>query len=512
MNSLSAALYCRTSSDEQAERHTIDNQREFLHAFTRLYDMPVAEVYADDGVSGALALGARPAGQRLLADAHARRFALVLVYRIDRLGRSLTALLDAHQVLSQEQVTIRSATEPFDTATPIGTFLFQLLGSMAELERATIQDRMTLGKARVARLGKWVGGPIPFGYDLSEAGALVPSALPVEPLGCTEADLARDLFTRIAQGSTTVTECRRLNALGIVPVRRYRGREATRHAALWETSRLGKMLHSTTYKGEHVFQSRHGAVVRAVPALITPEVWQAVQTQLRHNRTLPKGNATRLYLLRGLLRCTLCGSAYVGTSQHVHGRTRSYYRCGSWRWKVRGRAPSPRCPGKMLRAEPLEQWAWAECRAGLLTPGATDLLRITTADDRPQDDLLPRLDAALRTKQQERARAITLARRGLMTGEELEAQLATITQETAVLVQECAAVRDALCRAQAEPMTRLARLQERLAQIERTDDQEMKRDLLVLLIAEIPVATHGTGQRKTATVLPIRYRCEETSA
>jgi site-specific DNA recombinase len=125
------ALYYRVSSDEQAERGTIEAQRTFLRQYASLYSLPVADEYADDGITGRLSLGERPEGQRLLQDAEAGRFRCVLVYRLTRLGRSLKALSEAHDVLSAFGVTIRSAIEPFGISTPIGKFVFQLLASLA---------------------------------------------------------------------------------------------------------------------------------------------------------------------------------------------------------------------------------------------------------------------------------------------------------------------------------------------------------------------------------------------
>src|SRR4051812_42315090 len=160
------AIYARVSTEDQAERQTVQGQLDFLRRFCGLYNLHVAGEYVDDSWSGTIPLAQRDDGQRLLADAAARRFSSVLVYRLDRLGRSLTTLLEAHGILERHSVTIRSATEPFDTASPIGRFVFQLLGSIAELERSTITERMVMGRDRVARSGKWTGGIIPFGYDL----------------------------------------------------------------------------------------------------------------------------------------------------------------------------------------------------------------------------------------------------------------------------------------------------------------------------------------------------------
>src|SRR5687767_438961 len=140
------AIYARVSTEDQAERATIKSQLDFLRRFVDLHSLPVAGEYVDDGISGTVPLADRPEGQRLIVDAEAGQFGVVLVYRIDRLGRSLRSLLDAHDALDGLGVAIKSATEPFDTSSPIGSFLFQLLASLAELEKSTIAERTSLGR------------------------------------------------------------------------------------------------------------------------------------------------------------------------------------------------------------------------------------------------------------------------------------------------------------------------------------------------------------------------------
>src|SRR5215213_11643759 len=89
------AIYARVSTEDQAERETIQSQLGFLRGFVNLHGLPVAGEYIDDGISGTVPLAERPEGQRLAVDAKAGRFGVVLVYRIDRLGRSLRSLLNA---------------------------------------------------------------------------------------------------------------------------------------------------------------------------------------------------------------------------------------------------------------------------------------------------------------------------------------------------------------------------------------------------------------------------------
>ena len=118
-------------------------------------------------------------------------------------------------------VAIRSGTEPIDTSTPIGAFIFSLLGSLAELEKSTIAERTSLGRNRVASDGGYTGGPIPIGYDLDADKRFIASERIVEQLGVTEADMVREIFQRVAGGSSAKAEAIRLAALGIPNRQRY---------------------------------------------------------------------------------------------------------------------------------------------------------------------------------------------------------------------------------------------------------------------------------------------------
>ena len=93
------ALYLRVSSEEQRDRETIELQRDFLEQYHTLMEMEVTDVYEDDGISGTIPVHERPEGRRLLEDAREGKFGTVLVYKLDRLGRSLLVIVDAHDRL-----------------------------------------------------------------------------------------------------------------------------------------------------------------------------------------------------------------------------------------------------------------------------------------------------------------------------------------------------------------------------------------------------------------------------
>src|SRR5215211_3850940 len=100
------ALYLRVSSEEQRDAGTIQTQRDFLEQYRELYGLEVVDVYADDAVSGTIPLHERPEGRRLLEDAKAGRFNTVLLYRLDRIGRKLLVVVDAHDRLEEASVAL----------------------------------------------------------------------------------------------------------------------------------------------------------------------------------------------------------------------------------------------------------------------------------------------------------------------------------------------------------------------------------------------------------------------
>lgn len=501
------ATYARVSTDEQAEKGTIDGQRAFLDDFARLYGLDVVAAFADDGISGATPLGERPDGLRLLEGARAGAFNVALVYRLDRLGRSLRALLDAHDALDAAGVTIRSATEPFDTATSIGKFLFQLLASLAELERSTITDRLTMGRDRVWKTGRLAHGAIPFGYDLDAEGRVVPSERPTGVLGQTEADVARSVFAAIADGATTMQEARRLTGLGVPARRRWATGTERPTVQAWTFNRIWRMVQNPVYTGLQVLNSRNGRLERAVPPLVDAALWERVQQRLVANRQMSRKPDARAYLLRGLVRCGDCGTSYTGSGSR---RDRlAYYAHMLPVGALRTLRTIP-CRGRYVPAAWLEDLVWERCRAEIREPepfiaAAQAALRARTRTRRPVDpDRRGRLERLIAAKSAERERVMTLFRRGLATLEETEQQLSALAAETDRLREERAAVatQAALATAAerdlAERAVLLRELRAEFAEIEQ--DPARKRRAIEQLVTGIEVRSSGSGRRKVSRI------------
>jgi site-specific DNA recombinase len=161
------ALYVRVSTDRQVEEgHSIDAQKDRLMDYVKSQGWEIVDFYIDDGYS-AKDLN-RPHMQRLLKDASEKKFDVILVYRLDRLVRSV---LDLHYILKEidkHGVMFKSATEMFDTTSAMGRFFITLVGAMAEWERANLGERVTMGMEKNFLKGGFNGGLVPYGYRMEE--------------------------------------------------------------------------------------------------------------------------------------------------------------------------------------------------------------------------------------------------------------------------------------------------------------------------------------------------------
>src|SRR5262249_24796197 len=139
-----AALYVRVSTDAQ----TVENQIRELRQVAKRRGWDVVEVYSDAGISGAKGRNGRPGLDSMLKDASRRRFDIVMAWAIDRLGRSLSDLLDTIQHLEACGVDLYLDQQSIDTTTPMGKLVFQVTGAFAEFERTMIRQRIKAGLKR----------------------------------------------------------------------------------------------------------------------------------------------------------------------------------------------------------------------------------------------------------------------------------------------------------------------------------------------------------------------------
>src|SRR5580704_608036 len=449
---MAVGVYLRVSTEEQRERQSIATQRDFAGRYTDLHQLPIHAMYADDGVTGTIPLDRRPEGARLLRDARLKKFNQLLVYKLDRLGRETRLTLDAVAELEKCGVRVRSMTEEFDSQTPIGRLMITMLSGFAAHEREVIRERSIAGTERKAVAGVWLGGIVPYGYSKEgEKGAsrLVISEDPIPGCQLSEAEIVRTIYRMSGKEKKS---CQRiadhLNRLGLpcgsadTAATHGAGKRNRRVAKIWRPSHVRNLIANRTYMGDHVYGKRSNnrnrkTITRAVPAVVSVKLWQAAQQTLKANRITCVRNRQHPYLLRGLIKCGLCGLTFCGIT--LRHQKDWYYRCNG-RQQARGLygLAGKKCPAKALNGDYVERLVWADIEAFLRDPG--DVLerlrdRLSLKDDERQkhEKELASLKERLDQKGAEKDRILGLFRRGRIDDATLDQQLEAINLESAGL-------------------------------------------------------------------------------
>jgi site-specific DNA recombinase len=324
-------LYQRISTDEDHQPTSLKTQRERLERYCEaMEDWRIVAAYEDQASGTTLE---RPGLQQALDLAREKRFDLLLVYRVDRLSRKVRQLAGLCEELDQLDIVLKSATEPFDTGSPAGRMMLQMLGVFAEFEHATIVDRVTAGLERRVREGKWMSGRTPYGYVRDrETKLLVPDPV--------KAPVVRRIFHLYAEGKLGTTAiARALDTEGAPPPRKQG----------WSPNALQLILANPAYRGLVRWNGETHPGLH--DPLVDAETFEAAQEILRRrgeDASLRRGNPSD-FLLSGLVRCHHCGRAYVGTSAHGRNGRYTYYAC-STRYKY---GPST-CNGDRLPKDRLE--------------------------------------------------------------------------------------------------------------------------------------------------------------
>lgn len=333
------AIYTRKSTTNGLEQdfNSLDAQREACEAYARSQSWTLVKTrYDDGGFTGANV--ERPAFQRLLADVDAKRVDVVIVYKVDRLSRSLLDFAKVMDRFNQAGVAFVSITQNFSTADAMGRLTLNMLMSFAEFEREVISER-TRDKIRAARKkGKWTGGPVPYGYDIAN-GKLVVNEL--------EAGVVREIYDGYLRHRSPVGVIEELRAMGRTP-KAHTTKAGSGAAGAWTIAKVLRILKSPIYAGKiglgaSTYDGEHEAIVEA-------DRFEQVRTALGGRAPIAKKKtARRGYFLRGLLRCGACGSAMTPASAYKREREYRYYRCAK-----RDREGREACTTRPLSAPAVE--------------------------------------------------------------------------------------------------------------------------------------------------------------
>ena len=377
------ALYARVSSERQAQEQTIQSQVAALRerVVSDGHALEEALCFRDDGFSGSTLV--RPALERLRDQAYAGGFQKLYIHSPDRLARRY-----AYQVLVVDKL-VKNGVEIVFLNRPIGVnpeedLLLQMQGMFAEYERAKILERSRRGKRHAASRGSVsVLGGAPYGYRyVSRRASGGDAAYEIQE---EHAAVVRQFFEWVGRDRLSICEATRRLRDQAIP--------SPQGQPVWDRSSVWGMLKNPAYHGSAVFgKTRTGSrrpqlktprgqtrtprragsiydtepgdqIVIAVPAIVSDDLFAAVQEQLTENRLQhrQRRSAAR-HLLQGLLECECCGYAYSGNSvtrKCASGKVfYAYYRCvGTDAYRFGGTRV---CNNKQVRQEPLDDAVWRD--------------------------------------------------------------------------------------------------------------------------------------------------------
>ena len=345
------AIYARQSIDKK-DSVSIETQVEYC----RRYINTNSEVFQDKGFSGKNTN--RPAFHRLMEAVEAGQVRKIIVYRLDRFSRSISDFGRVWEMLEQHGVEFQSVTEQFDTSSPMGRAMLNIVLVFAQLERETIAERVRDNYQHRFSLGAWPGGPAPYGYSLTkitdDMGRKASSLTANE-----YAPIVHRIFKEYSQEETSLRRiARTLNADGIPGPKR----------ATWDNVTLSRILHSPLYvqatedvywwylaKGLHpkqepdAFDGSHACNVIGKrdrskgkyqdldqqhfslsnhQGFISADLWLKCQAKLEQSKQICTNTTAKHSWLTGLLKCGSCGYALKIVKDR---QSRKFYLCWSGR-------------------------------------------------------------------------------------------------------------------------------------------------------------------------------------
>jgi DNA invertase Pin-like site-specific DNA recombinase len=430
-----AATYVRVSTEEQVDGTSLTVQQQSCRRVIEQHGWDCVDAFGDEGVSGALAN--RPGLDQLLDACRRHEIDVVVVARLDRLGRSLRHLSATLGELDDLGIQLVSVHEAFDSLGPSGRLQRNILSSFAQFEREQMVERVTSGLDAKARAGWWPGGPAPFGYRLVREGRHHRLAIDER-----EAEAIRvAVGVLVDEGGTTSDAARTLNALGYRP----------RKAARWRYNHLrrfllGAQLTGTWLYGRKAAEGRNRtttepAIELTVPPILTAERQLALFERLEASRIPRQATAqSHFYLLGGGRITSPCGHHFHGLyHQSTHRRK---YLCPGRRHFL-----DDTCQCRILDAETIEAEIWRS-----VTQLLTDPVRLACC--RPGDQITligpaPSLDESIAAA----SRDVAAARADLVHAavELVQARLsggaiAAATEELSARLRDAEAHRDQLLR------------------------------------------------------------------
>lgn len=400
------AIYTRKSTEEGLEQefNSLDAQREAAEAYIASQQhegwIRLEDRYDDGGFTGGNI--ERPALKRLMADIEAGKIDTVLVYKVDRLSRSLLDFARIMETFEKKKVSFVSVTQQFNTSSSMGRLILNVLLSFAQFERELISERTRDKMAAARRKGKWIGGKPVLGYDIDP----VVTKLVVNE---DEARRVRAIFDLYLEHEALLPVTQELKRRGWT-LKRWTMRNGKETGGQpFNKTNLYKLLTNPIHAGKITYKDEVHPGEH--PAIVPEGVFNKVQSVLAQNRVNGGARVRNRHgaLLKGLLRCRPCGCGMFHTYSCKKGRRYRYYVC-----LKAGKSGWAECPSKSIPAQQIEEFVVGQARRIAKDP---DLLKEVLAQAQQEaKDQLEQRTGERRTLQRELAQHTTAIRKLLANG------------------------------------------------------------------------------------------------
>jgi len=308
---IKCAIYTRVSTDNQAEVefNSCEAQEEKIISFIKSQEnMEVFKVYSDPGFTGANIN--RPSLIKMLQDIKQNKINLVISYKIDRLTRSPKDFYQLIELLEKYNVDFISVTERFDTSTPSGRLLRNIMLTFSQFERELISERTKDKMLQRAQKGMWNGGTVPFGYKTVDKKLVIDKR---------SAGIVRDIYDTYIKKQSVVRSVSKLLTDNIKDSK----------GLTLPKSHIYNILRNPVYTGKIRYD---GKILKGKhKPIISEDIFDIAQKI--HKKRVGKLHLHKKHSLAGLIKCKECGSFMTPchTNKKSHGKTRRYYyyRCTS---------------------------------------------------------------------------------------------------------------------------------------------------------------------------------------
>ena len=350
------AIYTRKSCEDglELEYNSLDAQYDSAEAYIRSQASNgwrvIPKRYDDGGFSGGNVN--RPALKALMRDIENGEVDVVVVYKIDRLSRSLGDFTDLSKIFERHNVSFVSVTQQIDTSNAAGRMMLNTLMSFAQFEREMTSDRIRDKIYATRKKGLWSGGMIPFGYKTVDK-RLVPDPV--------TAPVVRHVFARYAESASAKLVASELQKkFGPRTFGSKKGGDPT-----WRMMHVYRILRNPVYKGELLHRATGEIFHGLHEPLVDAALWEDCRRILDESAGLqPSAHRETVAILKGLVRCGHCGGAMAPVfTVKRKGLRYSYYRCVS-----STKVADSECPLRGVSGELLERQVVAQLGTIFKTP------------------------------------------------------------------------------------------------------------------------------------------------